>query len=124
LAGQSLERSYTLRMAAAVAGKQYRKDEDHAARQISQVHVWHPIAEQAIFPRLRFTLVVFVISSKLSRPVNDHDRNATGKSEGHSSLFRWNFITIASAFRFSAHPPDVAPTTKIVTTISTVPNSL
>jgi len=50
LAGQSLERSYTLRMAAAVAGKQYRKDEDHAARQISQVHVWHPIAEQAISP--------------------------------------------------------------------------
>jgi hypothetical protein len=76
-----------------------------------------------MFPRLRFTLVIFVISSKMSQPVNDHDQNATCKSEGHSSLFHWNFI-ITSAFRFSAHTPDVAPTTKIVTTISTVPNSL
>jgi hypothetical protein len=51
-------------MTGPVAGKQYRKDEDHAARQISPVHVWHPTAGQAMFPRLRFTLVISVISSK------------------------------------------------------------
>ena len=62
-----------------------------------------------MFPRLRFTLVIFVISSKMSWPVNDYDRNATGKSERHSSLFRWDFITMTSAFRFSAHTSRCGP---------------